>query len=72
MVAPDTLERAERRGLIRVDDGGTDVHFTHALLGEVIRHGLGAVAGRRVKAELLAAMTGHPPRTPPNGCRGPR
>ena len=64
LVAPDTLERAERRGLIRIDDGGTDVHFTHALLGEVIRHGLGAVAGRRVKAELLAAMTGHPPRTP--------
>ena len=72
LVAPTRSNARSAAALIRVDDGGTDVHFTHALLGEVIRHGLGAVAGRRVKAELLAAMTGHPPRTPPNGCREPR
>ena len=64
LVEPDTLERAEWRGLIRVADDSADVHFTHALLGEVIRRGLGSVAGRRVKAELFAAMTDHPPRTP--------
>jgi DNA-binding CsgD family transcriptional regulator len=66
LVDTGTLERAERRGLIRiVDDTGTaEVHFTHALLGEVIRNGLGEVARRRIKVDLFAAMEPHPPRSP--------
>lgn len=62
----DTLERVERRGLIRIDDstGPVEVFFTHALIGEVIRTGLGRVASRRLQSELLAAMESHPPRTP--------
>ncbi len=58
LVGTDTLERAERRGLIRVASRRrrrevTSVQFTHALLGEVIRHGLGHVAARRIKAGTL-------------------
>ncbi len=66
LVDSGTLERAERRGLIRVDNdtGTVEVHFTHALLGEVIRHGLGEVARRRIKADVFAAMDHHPPRSP--------
>jgi DNA-binding CsgD family transcriptional regulator len=66
LVGPDTLERAERRGLIRiVDETGTaDVHLTHSVIGEVIRRNLGQVASRRLRTELLAAMDLHPPQAP--------
>jgi DNA-binding NarL/FixJ family response regulator len=66
LVRTDTLERAERRGMIRiVDDTGTaDVHFTHSVIGEVIRRNLGQVASRRLRTELLAAMELHPPQAP--------
>ncbi|WP_286171848.1 LuxR family transcriptional regulator [Mycobacterium sp. BK086] len=66
LVNTETLERAERRGLIRiVDDTGTaDIHFTHSVIGEVIRRNLGEVASRRLRTELLAAMDLHPPQAP--------
>ncbi len=66
IVDTDTLERAERRGLIRVVDvtGTADVHFTHSVIGEVIRQDLGQVASRRLRTELLGAMDLHPPRLP--------
>jgi DNA-binding CsgD family transcriptional regulator len=66
LVATDTLEHIERRGMIRILDetGAAEVRFTHALIGEVIRNGLGHVASRRLRSELLSAMKTHPPRTP--------
>ena len=66
LVSADTLERAERRGLIRVVDetDAVEVRFTHALFGEVIRRGLGRVAGRRLKADLFRAMEKYPVHTP--------
>ncbi|WP_083121173.1 helix-turn-helix transcriptional regulator [Mycolicibacterium rhodesiae] len=66
LVDSDTLEHAERRGLIRVVDGsGTaDIHFTHSVIGEVIRQGLGQVASRRLRTELVGAMDLHPPLGP--------
>lgn len=66
LVEGEVLERVERRGLIRIDDstGDVDVYFTHALIGEVIRTGLGRVASRRLQSELLGAMASHPPGTP--------
>lgn len=66
LVSSDTLEHVERRGLIRVLDetGAVEVYFTHAVIGEVIRNGLGQVAGRRLRSELLTAMKAHPPRSP--------
>lgn len=71
VVDDDVLERLERRGMLRIDDstGEVDVYFTHALIGEVIRTGLGRVASRRLQSELLAAMASHPPRTPPERIR---
>ncbi|MCV7179164.1 LuxR family transcriptional regulator [Mycolicibacterium sphagni] len=66
LVDTHTLERIERRGLIRIiDDTGTaDVHFTHSVIGEVIRQDLGQVASRRLRAEVLTAMDLHPPQAP--------
>jgi ATP/maltotriose-dependent transcriptional regulator MalT len=66
LVDSDTLERAERRGLIRVVDvtGTADLHFTHSVIGDVIRQGLGQVASRRLRTELLGAMDLHPPQAP--------
>ena len=66
LVDSETLERAERRGLIRVVDvtGTADIHFTHSVIGEVIRQGLGHVASRRLRTELLGAMDRHPPQAP--------
>jgi ATP/maltotriose-dependent transcriptional regulator MalT len=60
-----TLERTERRGLIRVVDvtGTAEIHFTHSVIGEVIRQGLGQVASRRLRTELLGAMDLHPAQT---------
>ena len=73
LAATDTLEHIERRGLIRVLDeaGAAEVHFTHALIGEVIRNGLGHVATLRLRSELVSAMkvTRHAPR--PSGCAAP-
>lgn len=71
LVAGDTLEHIERRGLIRVLDeaNAAEVHFTHALIGEVIRTGLGHVASRRLRSELVSAMRTHPPRSPAVGLR---
>ena len=62
----DIVERAERRGLIRVveDSEDLDVRFTHPLYGEVIRHGLGRAGTRRLKGELVRAMEKRTIRTP--------
>ncbi|WP_445166640.1 LuxR C-terminal-related transcriptional regulator [Mycolicibacterium sp. Dal123E01] len=66
LVSTATLERAERRGMIRiVDDTGTaDIHFTHSVIGEVIRRNLGQVASRQLRTELLTALDRHPSQGP--------
>lgn len=71
LVDTGTLERAERRGLIRIVDvtGTADVHLTHSVIGEVIRQDLGEVARRRLRTELLAAMDLHPPQAPAHRLR---
>lgn len=71
LVDTGTLERAERRGLIRIVDvtGTADVHFTHSVIGQVIRQDLGQVASRRLRTELLTAMDLHPPRAPAHRLR---
>ncbi|WP_179471806.1 helix-turn-helix transcriptional regulator [Mycolicibacterium vinylchloridicum] len=60
LVSTETLERVERRGLVRIVDD-SDVHFTHSVIGEVIRRNLGQVASRRLRTEVVAAMDLHPP-----------
>lgn len=71
LVDTGTLERAERRGLIRIVDvtGTADVHFTHSVIGQVIRQDLGQVASRRLRTELLTAMDLHPPHAPAHRLR---
>ncbi|MGO9695479.1 MAG: helix-turn-helix transcriptional regulator, partial [Mycobacterium sp.] len=66
LAGTDVVERAERRGLIRVveDSEDLDVRFTHPLYGEVIRHGLGRAGTRRLKGELVRAMEKRTIRTP--------
>jgi DNA-binding NarL/FixJ family response regulator len=66
LAGADIVERAERRGLIRVveDSEDLDVRFTHPLYGEVIRHGLGRAGTRRLKGELVRAMEKRTIRTP--------
>jgi DNA-binding NarL/FixJ family response regulator len=61
LVGAETVERVERRGLLRVvEEPSLDVRFTHPLYGEVIRHGLGRAATRRLKGELFHAMQKQP------------
>ena len=62
LVGADTVERAERRGLVRVVEDGNSVavRFNHPLFGEVIRRGLGRVCARRLKGELFRAMQQQP------------
>jgi DNA-binding NarL/FixJ family response regulator len=62
LVGAETVERVERRGLIRVTENraNLDVRFTHPLYGEVIRRGLGRAAARRLKGELFEALRQQP------------
>lgn len=62
LVGAETVERVERRGLIRVTENraSLDVRFTHPLYGEVIRRGLGRAAARRLKGELFEALQQQP------------
>ncbi len=62
LVGAETVERVERRGLIRVIENRAtlDVRFTHPLYGEVIRRGLGRAATRRLKGELFHALQQQP------------
>jgi DNA-binding NarL/FixJ family response regulator len=66
LAGEDIVERAERRGLIRVveETDGLEVRFQHPLFGEVIRSGLGRAAPRRLKAELFRALDKPPLRGP--------
>ncbi len=63
LVDSPTLEHLEQAGLITVaeENGSARVDFTHTLIGEVIRQRTGQLAGRRLKAELLAILQDHPP-----------
>jgi DNA-binding CsgD family transcriptional regulator len=62
LVGDETVERVERRELLRVveDLRSLDVRFTHPLYGEVIRRGLGRAAARRLKGELFHALQQQP------------
>jgi DNA-binding NarL/FixJ family response regulator len=66
LVGAETVERVERRGLIRVVEDllRLDVRFTHPLYGEVIRRNLGRAATRRLKGELFCAMQQQPADVP--------
>jgi DNA-binding CsgD family transcriptional regulator len=66
LVGAETVERVERRELIRVveDLPGLGVRFTHPLYGEVIRRGLGRAAARRLKGELFYVMQQQPTDAP--------
>jgi AAA ATPase domain len=66
LVGDQTVERVERRELIRVveDLRSLDVRFTHPLYGEVIRRGLGLAAARRLKGELFQALQQQPIHAP--------
>ena len=62
----DAVDEAETRGLIRVidDHHGTDVRFNHPLFGEVIRRRLGMAAARRLRGELVRALSDRPLNSP--------
>lgn len=59
LVDPTTIELAENRGVIVVDQGPADaltVRYAHPLFAEARRAGLGTVYSRRLKGQLAAAM----------------
>jgi DNA-binding NarL/FixJ family response regulator len=66
IVGNDAVEDAESRGLIRVAENhhGMDVRFNHPLFGEVIRRRLGMAASRRLRGELVRALSEQPSTTP--------
>ncbi|MBV8292563.1 MAG: helix-turn-helix transcriptional regulator, partial [Mycobacterium sp.] len=66
IVGNDAVEDAESRGLIRVAENhhGMDVRFNHPLFGEVIRRRLGMAASRRLRGELVRALSEQPLTTP--------
>jgi DNA-binding CsgD family transcriptional regulator len=66
LVGADAVERAERRGLIRVveEQHELEVRLTHPLFGEVMRRRLGLAAARRLRGELVLALRQQPIRGP--------
>lgn len=59
LAGDDAVEEAERRGLVRIVEDGhrLDVRYTHPLFGEVIRRRLGRAAGRRLRGQLVEALS---------------
>ena len=62
----DAVERAERRGLIRISDDRevSEVQFNQLLLSDVMRRRLGIAAARRLRGELVRALSAKPIRGP--------
>lgn len=60
------VEQAERRGLIRITDdrGLSEVHFNQLLLSNVMHRRLGVATGRRLRGELVRALSAKPIRGP--------
>ncbi|MEE2032943.1 LuxR C-terminal-related transcriptional regulator [Rhodococcus chondri] len=54
----ESIEEAERRGLVRVHEDGIrlEVRYAHPLFSEVIRRGLGRAAARRLRGILVEAL----------------
>ncbi|MFC0449791.1 helix-turn-helix transcriptional regulator [Rhodococcus jostii] len=59
LAGEDSVEEAERRGLVRIVEDGhrLDVRYTHPLFGEVIRRRVGRAAGRRLRGQLVEALS---------------
>ncbi len=59
LAGEDAVEEAERRGLVRIVEDGhrLDVRYTHPLFGEVIRRRVGRAAGRRLRGQLVEALS---------------
>ncbi|WP_256251140.1 helix-turn-helix transcriptional regulator [Mycobacterium malmoense] len=57
------VEQAERRGLIRITEG-SEVQFNQLLLSDVMRRRLGVAAARRLRGELVRALSAKPIRGP--------
>ena len=56
-----TVETAEDQGLVRVSrDADTQVHLAHPLYGEVRRHGMGTLRGRRLRGRLVEVLARDP------------
>lgn len=60
------VEQAERRGLIRITDDGEvgEARFNQLLLSDVMRRRLGVAAARRLRGELVRALSAKPIRGP--------
>ncbi|RZL85286.1 MAG: LuxR family transcriptional regulator [Rhodococcus sp. (in: high G+C Gram-positive bacteria)] len=70
LAGDEAVEEAERRGLITiVDQHQLNVRFTHPLFGEVVRRGVGRAAGRRLRGQLVEALSRHTVVGPTNRIR---
>ncbi|RZI53883.1 MAG: helix-turn-helix transcriptional regulator [Pseudonocardia sp.] len=58
LAGDEAVEEAERRDLITiVDQHQLHVRFTHPLFGEVVRRRVGRAAGRRLRGQLVEALS---------------
>lgn len=63
LAGASAVEQAERRGLIRITEG-SEVQFNQLLLSDVMRRRLGVAAARRLRGELVRALSAKPIRGP--------
>ncbi|KOS57404.1 helix-turn-helix transcriptional regulator [Rhodococcus rhodochrous] len=71
LAGDNAVEEAEHHGLIDVlDEGRTlSVRYTHPLFGEVVRRRVGRIAGRRLRGQLVEALSTRTPRGPADRIR---
>jgi DNA-binding NarL/FixJ family response regulator len=58
LAGEDAVDAAEARDLIRITDDGpqTNARFSHPLVGEVVRHGVGKASARKLRGRIVRVL----------------
>jgi len=58
LVGENAVDAAEARGLIRITHDGpqTNARFSHPLVGEVVRHGVGTASARKLRGRIVRVL----------------
>ena len=58
LAGEDAVDAAETQGLIRISHDGpqTNARFSHPLVGEVVRHGVGTASARKLRGRIVRVL----------------
>jgi DNA-binding NarL/FixJ family response regulator len=58
LAGEDAVDAAEARGLIRITHDGaqTNARFSHPLVAEVVRHGIGTASARKLRGRIVGVL----------------